>query len=318
MLLRVEDTDRERSSSELVENILASLRWLGLEWDGDIVFQADNLEAHREAALSLLGDGRGVLVRLHRGADPGAGQGARRPARLRRPLPRPRPRAERRHRPPLPGPRRRHHLLHRRRAGRGDLREQDDRGLRAPAVHRHADVPALQRVRRRRDGDHPRRARRGPRAGHAQVPPAPRCARPRPARGVRPPADARERGPQEALEAQGRGVGGRLRGRGLPARGDGQLPRPARLGPARRRRDPAARGDRRAVPARGRHLVAGVLRREEAAAHQRRVHPGPAHRRVPPARPPLPHAGRRGRRRRSRRSPSSCRSGCGCSARSSR
>jgi glutamyl-tRNA synthetase len=58
MLLRVEDTDRERSSSELVENILASLRWLGLDWDGDIVFQADNLEKHRDAALSLLGDGR--------------------------------------------------------------------------------------------------------------------------------------------------------------------------------------------------------------------------------------------------------------------
>jgi glutamyl-tRNA synthetase len=58
MLLRVEDTDRERSSSELVENILASLRWLGLDWDGDIVFQADHLEAHREAALQLLGQGR--------------------------------------------------------------------------------------------------------------------------------------------------------------------------------------------------------------------------------------------------------------------
>jgi glutamyl-tRNA synthetase len=58
MMLRVEDTDRERSSSELVENILASLRWLGLDWDGDIVFQADNLEAHREAALSLLADGQ--------------------------------------------------------------------------------------------------------------------------------------------------------------------------------------------------------------------------------------------------------------------
>ena len=52
MLLRVEDTDRERSSSELVENILASLRWLGLDWDGDIVFQADNLDVHREAAHS--------------------------------------------------------------------------------------------------------------------------------------------------------------------------------------------------------------------------------------------------------------------------
>lgn len=58
LLLRVEDTDRERSSSELVENILTSLRWLGLDWDGDIVFQADNLDAHREAAELLLGKGR--------------------------------------------------------------------------------------------------------------------------------------------------------------------------------------------------------------------------------------------------------------------
>jgi glutamyl-tRNA synthetase len=58
MLLRVEDTDRERSSSELVENILASLRWLGLDWDGEIVFQADNLDVHREAALSLLAQGQ--------------------------------------------------------------------------------------------------------------------------------------------------------------------------------------------------------------------------------------------------------------------
>ncbi|MDP1818724.1 MAG: glutamate--tRNA ligase [Acidimicrobiales bacterium] len=58
MLLRVEDTDRERSSSELVDNILTSLRWLGLDWDGDIVFQADHLDAHREAALHLLDTGR--------------------------------------------------------------------------------------------------------------------------------------------------------------------------------------------------------------------------------------------------------------------
>jgi glutamyl-tRNA synthetase len=56
-LLRVEDTDRERSSSELVENILQSMRWLGLDWDGDIVFQADNLDAHRDAAMDLLGRG---------------------------------------------------------------------------------------------------------------------------------------------------------------------------------------------------------------------------------------------------------------------
>ncbi len=58
MLLRVEDTDRDRSSSELVENVLASLRWLGLDWDGEIVFQADNLDAHHEAAMQLLAEGK--------------------------------------------------------------------------------------------------------------------------------------------------------------------------------------------------------------------------------------------------------------------
>lgn len=58
MLLRVEDTDRERSRSDLVENILTTLRWLGIDWDGEIVFQADHLDAHRDAALRLLAEGR--------------------------------------------------------------------------------------------------------------------------------------------------------------------------------------------------------------------------------------------------------------------
>ena len=58
MLLRVEDTDRERSSSELVDNVLESLQWLGIDWDGDIVLQAENLDAHRAAALRLLDGGR--------------------------------------------------------------------------------------------------------------------------------------------------------------------------------------------------------------------------------------------------------------------
>ncbi|HJR26283.1 MAG TPA: glutamate--tRNA ligase, partial [Acidimicrobiales bacterium] len=58
MLLRVEDTDRERSRSDLVDNILDTLRWLGLDWDGDIVFQADHLDAHTDAALQLLAAGR--------------------------------------------------------------------------------------------------------------------------------------------------------------------------------------------------------------------------------------------------------------------
>jgi glutamyl-tRNA synthetase len=57
-LLRVEDTDRERNRPELTENILDSLRWLGLDWDGDVVYQADNLDDHAAAARSLLESGR--------------------------------------------------------------------------------------------------------------------------------------------------------------------------------------------------------------------------------------------------------------------
>ncbi len=45
-LLRVEDTDRERNRPELTENILDAMRWLGLDWDGDVVYQADHLDEH--------------------------------------------------------------------------------------------------------------------------------------------------------------------------------------------------------------------------------------------------------------------------------
>src|SRR5215211_1157425 len=38
LVLRVEDTDRERSTPENVEQIFEALRWLGLDWDGDPVF----------------------------------------------------------------------------------------------------------------------------------------------------------------------------------------------------------------------------------------------------------------------------------------
>jgi glutamyl-tRNA synthetase len=58
MLLRIEDTDPERSRGELTEAILASLRWLGLEWDGEIVTQAERLDLHRDAAHRLLASGR--------------------------------------------------------------------------------------------------------------------------------------------------------------------------------------------------------------------------------------------------------------------
>ena len=49
-ILRVEDTDAERNRPELVEGILASLRWLGLEWDEGPFFQSQRLEMYRAAA----------------------------------------------------------------------------------------------------------------------------------------------------------------------------------------------------------------------------------------------------------------------------
>ncbi|MBL8015742.1 MAG: glutamate--tRNA ligase [Ignavibacteria bacterium] len=53
-LLRIEDTDPERSRGELSEQILRSMRWLGMDGDEPIVYQALNIDRHREVALELL------------------------------------------------------------------------------------------------------------------------------------------------------------------------------------------------------------------------------------------------------------------------
>jgi glutamyl-tRNA synthetase len=50
MLLRIEDTDRERSTEAAIAAILDGLDWLGLEWDGETVFQFARAERHREVA----------------------------------------------------------------------------------------------------------------------------------------------------------------------------------------------------------------------------------------------------------------------------
>ncbi len=55
--LRIEDTDRARSTREAVEAIVNGLNWLGLDWDGDIVHQSDRLDRHAEAARRMLADG---------------------------------------------------------------------------------------------------------------------------------------------------------------------------------------------------------------------------------------------------------------------
>ncbi|MCP9808831.1 glutamate--tRNA ligase [Cyanobium sp. HWJ4-Hawea] len=57
-LLRIEDTDKERSKPEFTENILSGLKWLGLQWDGEPVIQSERIAAHRAAIQQLLDSGR--------------------------------------------------------------------------------------------------------------------------------------------------------------------------------------------------------------------------------------------------------------------
>ncbi len=56
-LLRIEDTDRERSTPEATEAILQGLRWLGLDWDGEAVSQFDRKDRHAEVAHQMLARG---------------------------------------------------------------------------------------------------------------------------------------------------------------------------------------------------------------------------------------------------------------------
>ena len=57
-LLRIEDTDRARSTQGAIDAIIEGLHWLGLHWDGDTVFQFARAERHRAAAEKLLAEGK--------------------------------------------------------------------------------------------------------------------------------------------------------------------------------------------------------------------------------------------------------------------
>lgn len=56
-LLRIEDTDRKRSTPEAVEAIYEGLRWLGLDWDDEAISQFSRVERHQEVAQALLSSG---------------------------------------------------------------------------------------------------------------------------------------------------------------------------------------------------------------------------------------------------------------------
>ena len=88
-LLRIENTDTSREVAEAVDQIQASLRWLGIDWDGPVTFQLDTAERARELARAARRRGEGLRGR---GRDPvppaGGGDGLvgrRRPRRDRVP-----------------------------------------------------------------------------------------------------------------------------------------------------------------------------------------------------------------------------------------
>ncbi len=60
-LLRVEDTDRTRSDPRYLEEILRDLRWLGLDWDGEPIYQSQRFSLYRQKAEKLLAEGRAYL-----------------------------------------------------------------------------------------------------------------------------------------------------------------------------------------------------------------------------------------------------------------
>src|SRR5689334_2443579 len=57
-LLRIEDTDLQRSTEESTRSIIEGLEWLGLDYDEDLVFQSSNAPKHRAAAERLLAEGK--------------------------------------------------------------------------------------------------------------------------------------------------------------------------------------------------------------------------------------------------------------------
>lgn len=58
MLLRIEDTDRERSTDAAIAAIIDGLSWLGLDWDGETVYQFSRAGRHREVAEQMLAAGK--------------------------------------------------------------------------------------------------------------------------------------------------------------------------------------------------------------------------------------------------------------------
>ena len=87
-LLRIEDTDRARSTQPAIDAILAGMRWLGLDWDGDPVFQFARADRHAAVAQEMVANGhayRCYLTQDELAEMRAAAQAAKTPLRIRSP-----------------------------------------------------------------------------------------------------------------------------------------------------------------------------------------------------------------------------------------
>ena len=158
--------------------------------------------------------------------------------------------------------------------GRGSLGAGRPPRLRDRALRRVAGVPARRRRRRHADGDHARRARGRPPGER----PAQR-GRDRGARGsaarVRTPAAGARSGLQAPVQAARRHERGGLPRAGVPAGGDGELPRAPRMGEGRPHHVPLPRRARRGFRSHSRVAQPGRLRHAEARMDEQPLHPVP-------------------------------------------
>ena len=169
-MLRIEDTDRERSTPENVEQILDALRWLNLDWDEGPVFQSERAERHREVLEQLLESGHAYhstattddvqAYKERHGFERGFRGVPEREGAVRLRVPDEGETVVRRHHP-RPDP----------------VREREHGRLRDRAGRRVGAVRVREPGRRSRRGDHRRRARRGSHLEHAQAAAGPRRAR---------------------------------------------------------------------------------------------------------------------------------------------
>ncbi|MCU6452560.1 glutamate--tRNA ligase [Sphingomonas sp. A2-49] len=87
-LLRIEDTDRARSTQPAIDAILSGLQWLGIDWDGDAVFQFARADRHAAVAHEMVASGhayRCYMTAEEIAAQREAAQAARKPLRIRSP-----------------------------------------------------------------------------------------------------------------------------------------------------------------------------------------------------------------------------------------